>query len=55
MDNGRIWFQNVRVPRDALLDKYGQVSADGAYKSAIEDRYHSLFVLSSFFELCVDV
>jgi hypothetical protein len=43
VDNGRIWFHNVRVSRDALLDKYGQISADGKYKSAIEDR--SVFFL----------
>eukprot|EP00967_Tisochrysis_lutea_P014154 scaffold15906_cov18-Tisochrysis_lutea.AAC.1 len=23
VDNGQIWFSNLRVPRDALLDKYG--------------------------------
>ncbi|MCW3062882.1 MAG: acyl-CoA oxidase domain protein, partial [Solirubrobacterales bacterium] len=36
VDNGRIAFDRVRVPRDALLDRFGQVSADGAYSSPIE-------------------
>ncbi len=27
VDNGRLWFDDVRVPRDALLDRYGQVAA----------------------------
>ena len=29
VDNGRIWFDQVRVPREALLNRYGDVSADG--------------------------
>jgi len=35
VDNGRIWFQRVRVPLDALLDKYCSVSPDGTYSSAL--------------------
>lgn len=35
VDNGRIWFSNVRAPRDNLLDRYASVSADGTYKSPI--------------------
>ena len=31
VDNGRIWFDHVRVPREALLDRYAQVAADGTY------------------------
>ena len=29
VDNGRIWFDQVRVPRDSLLDRYAQVGEDG--------------------------
>ena len=29
VDNGRIWFDHVRVPRDALLNRYGGVNAAG--------------------------
>ncbi len=36
VDNGRIWFDRVRVPRDALLDRYGGVNDEGAYESPIE-------------------
>ena len=35
VDNGQVWFSNVRVPRDALLDRYAQVSPDGSYSSPI--------------------
>src|SRR5690625_2590013 len=28
VDNGRIWFDDVRVPREALLDRFGAVDAD---------------------------
>ncbi|MBV9291667.1 MAG: acyl-CoA dehydrogenase family protein, partial [Frankiales bacterium] len=31
VDNGRLAFSNVRVPRDALLDRYGTVDANGTY------------------------
>src|SRR5437763_16272386 len=36
VDNGRLAFNEVRVPRDALLDRYGKVEADGTYFSTIE-------------------
>mmetsp|Transcript_11803 Transcript_11803/g.32165 ORF Transcript_11803/g.32165 Transcript_11803/m.32165 type:complete len:632 (-) Transcript_11803:1268-3163(-) len=36
VDNGQIWFSNLRVPRDALLDKYGTVEPDGTYRSEID-------------------
>ncbi len=35
VDNGRIMFDQVRVPRANLLDRYGQVAADGTYTSSI--------------------
>jgi hypothetical protein len=36
VDNGRIWFDHMRVPREALLNRYGDVDADGVYSSPIE-------------------
>jgi acyl-CoA oxidase len=36
IDNGRLRFNAVRVPRDNLLDRFGSVSADGVYSSPIE-------------------
>lgn len=35
VDNGRLWFDQVFVPRDALLDRYGAVDAEGNYASPI--------------------
>ncbi|MCY1033591.1 acyl-CoA dehydrogenase family protein [Corallococcus sp. BB11-1] len=35
VDNGRLWFKGVRVPRENLLDRYGQVTEDGEYTSSI--------------------
>ncbi len=45
VDNGRIWFDQVRVPRDALLDRYAQVSADGVYFSPIENPNRRFFTM----------
>jgi acyl-CoA oxidase len=35
VDNGRISFDHVRVPREALLDRFASVAADGSYSSPI--------------------
>jgi acyl-CoA oxidase len=35
IDNGRLHFDHVRVPRENLLNKYGDVAADGSYSSDI--------------------
>ncbi|KAG5579158.1 hypothetical protein H5410_049785 [Solanum commersonii] len=37
VDNGRIWFDNVRVPRENLLNSVADVSSDGKYLTAIKD------------------
>ena len=31
VDNGRLWFDQVRVPRENLLDRYATVSPEGGY------------------------
>ncbi len=36
VDNGRIRFDNVRVPREALLNRFGAVDEQGRYSSPIE-------------------
>src|SRR5919112_400450 len=36
VDNGKLWFDGVRVPREALLDRYAKVSENGTYYSEIE-------------------
>ncbi|GAA1550889.1 acyl-CoA dehydrogenase [Kribbella hippodromi] len=45
VDNGRIVFDQVRVPRDALLDRYAQVDADGNYHSSIENPDRRFFTM----------
>lgn len=45
VDNGRIWFDRVRVERDALLDRYAQVTEDGTYVSEIENRDRRFFTM----------
>ncbi|MBM7775801.1 acyl-CoA oxidase [Actinokineospora baliensis] len=45
VDNGRIWFDQVRVPRDALLNRYGGVAADGTYTSSIESDSRRFFTM----------
>jgi acyl-CoA oxidase len=45
VDNGRLAFDHVRVPREALLDRFAQVSADGVYSSAIASRNARFFTM----------
>ncbi|KAJ1415823.1 Acyl-CoA oxidase, C-terminal [Sesbania bispinosa] len=37
VDNGRIWFDNVTIPRENLLNSVADVSPSGEYLSAIKD------------------
>uniref|UniRef100_UPI002B26C1A6 acyl-CoA dehydrogenase family protein n=1 Tax=Nocardioides sp. TaxID=35761 RepID=UPI002B26C1A6 len=43
VDNGRLWFSGVRVPREALLNRFADVTADGAYESEIENANKRFF------------
>ncbi|MGB8405829.1 MAG: acyl-CoA dehydrogenase [Mycobacterium sp.] len=45
VDNGRIMFDHVRVPRENLLNRYGDVSADGTYSSPIENPGRRFFTM----------
>jgi acyl-CoA oxidase len=45
VDNGRLSFDHVRVPRDMLLDRYGQVAEDGTYTSSIENETRRFFTM----------
>ena len=45
VDNGRIVFDQVRVPRTALLDRYAQVDAEGNYASEIENPDRRFFTM----------
>ena len=45
IDNGRLHFTHVRVPRENLLNRYGDVAADGTYSSAIESPGRRFFTM----------
>lgn len=45
IDNGRLHFTNVRVPRENLLDRYGSVDENGVYSSPIESRGRRFFTI----------
>ena len=45
VDNGRLSFDQVRIPRTALLDRYGAVDADGGYHSPIESDGRRFFTM----------
>jgi acyl-CoA oxidase len=45
VDNGRLTFDHVTVPRDMLLDRYGQVAPDGTYTSTIENDTRRFFTM----------
>ncbi|TFV87266.1 acyl-CoA oxidase [Blastococcus sp. CT_GayMR20] len=45
VDNGRLTFDHVQVPRDMLLDRYGQVAEDGTYTSLIENETRRFFTM----------
>jgi acyl-CoA oxidase len=45
VDNGKIWFDGVRVPREALLDRYATVDEDGTYFSEIESPTKRFFAM----------
>ena len=45
VDNGRIWFDKVLVPRDNLLDKFGSVDAEGNYSSPITSQSKRFFTM----------
>ncbi len=45
VDNGRLWFDHVRIDREALLGRYGDVSADGEYSSPIENPNKRFFTM----------
>ncbi len=45
VDNGRLWFDNLRVPRANLLDRFGQVSEAGEYTSKIASSGKRFFTM----------
>ncbi|MFK4728834.1 acyl-CoA dehydrogenase [Agromyces mediolanus] len=45
IDNGRLHFTDVRIPRENLLNRYGDVAADGTYSSPIQSPGRRFFTM----------
>lgn len=45
IDNGRLSFDQVRIPRTNLLNRYGDVAPDGTYSSAIDSPGRRFFTM----------
>lgn len=45
VDNGRIMFDHVRVPRENLLNRFADVAPDGTYSSPIENPNRRFFTM----------
>ncbi|MBZ6372810.1 MAG: acyl-CoA dehydrogenase family protein [Microbacterium hominis] len=45
IDNGRLHFDHVRIPRFNLLNRYGDVAADGTYSSEIPSPGRRFFTM----------
>lgn len=38
VDNGRLKFDHVRVPRESLLNRYSEMAPDGTFTSSIKGK-----------------
>jgi len=45
VDNGRIWFDQVRVPRLNLLNRFGDINDNGEYSSPISNPMRRFFTM----------
>jgi acyl-CoA oxidase len=45
VDNGQIWFDHVKVPRTELLNRFADVTADGQYRSEIQNPAARFFTM----------
>lgn len=45
VDNGRIWFDGVRVPRENLLDRFAHIDDEGRYHSPIPSEGRRFFTM----------
>ncbi|MEM7587098.1 MAG: acyl-CoA dehydrogenase [Acidobacteriota bacterium] len=45
VDNGRLWFDRVRIPRENLLDRFAGVSPEGEYTSPIASPSKRFFTM----------
>jgi acyl-CoA oxidase len=47
VDNGRLWFDHLRIPRENMLDRYASVAPDGTYESPIPSDGKRFFTMLS--------
>ena len=47
VDNGRLWFDHVRIPRENMLDRFASVAPDGTYESPIPSAGKRFFTMLS--------
>lgn len=45
VDNGKLWFTQVQVPRENLLDRYGSITEEGEYHSEISNGNKRFFTM----------
>ncbi len=45
VDNGRIWFHQVKVPKENLLNRFGDIDESGHYFSSIENPSRRFFTM----------
>jgi len=45
VDNGRLWFDGVRIPRDNLLDRFATITGEGRYQSPIDNPDKRFFTM----------
>jgi len=45
VDNGRLWFNQVRVPKDNLLNRFGDIDENGNYDSPLKNPSKRFFTM----------
>jgi acyl-CoA oxidase len=45
VDNGRIWFDHVKVPRVEMLNRFADITPDGQYRSDIQSQAARFFAM----------
>lgn len=45
VDNGRLWFDHVRIPREDMLDRFAQVTPEGEYVTPIPSESKRFFTM----------
>ncbi len=45
VDNGKLWFDQIKVPKANLLNKYGDINEDGEYSSPIANPNKRFFIM----------